>query len=123
MSVLIKGMEMPTNCFLCPLSVLNGKRLFCEVTKDEVLRERTPRYCPLVPVPPHGRLIDADALYREIKAECNPYGKPSIGYDDGLKVLGIIGSTPPVIPAEPPKDEAPAGPYDLLYEEGGAGTT
>ena len=50
-------------------------------------------------------MIERDALYREIKAECNPYGKPSIGYDDGLKVLGIIGSTPPVIPAEPPKEE------------------
>lgn len=59
-----------------------------------------------LPPVPHGRLIDADALYREIKAECNPYGKPSIGYDDGLKVLGIIGSTPPVIPAEETSKEA-----------------
>ena len=62
MSILIKGMEMPTNCFLCPLSVLNGERLFCEVTKDEVLRAKRSSDCPLVPVPPHGRLIDADAL-------------------------------------------------------------
>ena len=48
----------------------------------------------------HGRLGDLDALYRRIKTECNPYGSPTIGYDDGLKVLGIIGSTPPIIPAD-----------------------
>lgn len=62
MSVLIKGMEMPKNCLLCPLSVLSGERLFCEITKEEVLRSKRMSDCPLVPVPPHGRLIDADAL-------------------------------------------------------------
>lgn len=61
MSVLIKGMEMPTNCFLCPLSVLNENRLFCEVTKNEVLRAKIDAECPLVPVPLHGDLIDRDA--------------------------------------------------------------
>ncbi len=34
--------------------------------------------------------IEADHLRREIQAQANPYGKPSIGYDDGLKVLQII---------------------------------
>ena len=61
MSVLIKGLEMPTNCFLCPLSVLNENRLFFEVTKNEVLRAKIDAECPLVPVPPHGDLIDRDA--------------------------------------------------------------
>lgn len=97
--VYIKGMEMPTRCYTCPCADLEfydcnlmpGTRIEQHKRLDD---------CPLIPVPPHGRLIDADALYRKIKAECNPYGKPSIGYDDGLKVLGIIGSTPPVIPAE-----------------------
>ena len=60
--VYIKGLEMPTNCFLCPLSALNGERLFCEVTKDEVLMAKKPSDCPLILVPDHGRLIDADAL-------------------------------------------------------------
>lgn len=61
MSVLIKGMEMPTNCFLCPLSVLSENRLFCELTSDEVVRAKIDSDCPLVEIPPHGRLIDADA--------------------------------------------------------------
>lgn len=49
---------------------------------------------------PHGRLIDADKLYKRIKAECNPYGKPTIGFEDGKKVLDIIDATPTVIEAE-----------------------
>ena len=99
MSVLIKGMEMPTSCSVCRLFGEYGCPFIGAVGYALTRGERN-EDCPLVPVPKHGRLIDADALYREIKAECNPYGKPSIGYDDGLKVLGIIGSTPPVIPAE-----------------------
>lgn len=116
MSILIKGVEMPTDGELLCINIHpDGKVCINLDLECEKVGEA-------VPVPPHGRLIDADALYREIKAECNPYGKPNIGYDDGLKVLGIIGSTPPVIPAEPPKDDDPAGPYDLLYEEGGPDT-
>lgn len=31
------------------------------------------------------RLIDADKLYKRMKAECNPYGKPSIDFENGKK--------------------------------------
>lgn len=49
MSILIKGMEMPKNCWECPFERC-------------VLRTLVDRHpdCPLVEVPPHGRLIDAD---------------------------------------------------------------
>lgn len=36
------------------------------------------------------RLIDADALHRKVKMETNPYGKPTIDYDSGVKVLEWI---------------------------------
>lgn len=36
------------------------------------------------------RLIDADALYYKVKCECNPYGKPSIDFESGKKVLNWI---------------------------------
>jgi len=65
MSILIKGMKMPRNCFVCPLSVVVGERLVCEVTRDEVLRWKIDFNCPLIELPPHGRLIDADALMQE----------------------------------------------------------
>lgn len=50
MSILVKGMEMPKNCFLCPLSVLSENRLFCELTSDEVVRAKIDGDCPLVEV-------------------------------------------------------------------------
>lgn len=46
------------------------------------------------------RLIDADRLYRIVKTECNPYGKPSIGYEDGNRVLHLIEIAPTVMRRE-----------------------
>lgn len=42
------------------------------------------------------RLIDADALHRKVKMETNPYGKPTIDYDSGVKVLEWIDKAPTV---------------------------
>ena len=74
MSILIKGMEMPTSCDDCPL----GDSLHCQVLPsvpalwaeytNAVREKRMHSDCPLAPVPPHGRLIDADALYGTIEA-------------------------------------------------------
>ena len=66
MGVYIKGMEMPTNCMLCPLCVeeadpANGE--MCMVTgmlMPPCTRERLDN-CPLVPVPPH--VINFDKPY------------------------------------------------------------
>lgn len=71
MSVVIKDFKMPSSCRNCLFSV-------CEVTSfsvtryckalgkllcaDDNLWNKRHVNCPLVPVPPHGRLIDADAL-------------------------------------------------------------
>lgn len=40
------------------------------------------------------RLIDADALHKKVKMETNPYGKPTIDYDSGVKVLEWIDKAP-----------------------------
>ena len=65
MSILIKGMEMPKNCLWCDLNY-DGYR--CSITGDGTLsvddNERHPN-CPLIELPPHGRLIDADALMKD----------------------------------------------------------
>jgi len=53
MSVVIKNMEMPPNCFLCNLSYMKGERLFCSVTREEVIRAKRAIECPLVELPPH----------------------------------------------------------------------
>lgn len=70
MSVLIKGMEMPKNCEVCPLNFYECAPL--EKSSEEIMQyfggdSRHPD-CPLIEVQPHGRLIDADEF---IKGHCN----------------------------------------------------
>lgn len=36
------------------------------------------------------RLIDADKLYDWVKRECNPYGKPTIDFESGNRMLDMI---------------------------------
>ncbi len=105
MSILIRGMEMPRNCFLCPLSVLNGERLFCEVTKDEVIRAKRSSCCPLCLVQPHGRLIDADALIAKQEEDAEIFmGSTNYGdkvrYDEAMNAVANIVNAPTVIPAD-----------------------
>ena len=65
--VYIKGMEMPKNCWSCPF--MNGDYGFCladGLTHGDADEKNN---CPLIPVPDHGRLIDADAAIGDIRGE------------------------------------------------------
>ncbi len=106
MSVLVKGMEMPKNCDECPYSswsnfyqiyICNATRkhelvLFDrkQVKSTNTMRSGRADNCPLVPIPPHGRLIDADALKIMM---------PTIG-DEYLYAREMIEEAPTIIPAE-----------------------
>ena len=84
MSVLVKGMKMPENCFECPCcrhdSIDRIKAEQCNLTLDVFGVNNTERRsgrglnCPLVEVKePHGRLIDAgklagDTIYNPLSA-------------------------------------------------------
>ena len=70
MDILIKNMEMPQSCSGCPLGVHEEGSYYyeCKATEGITLDwKNKPNYCPLVEVPTHGRLIDADALLKTIK--------------------------------------------------------
>ena len=75
MSILIKGMEMemPRNCWECEFNKSTFDRMdFCTLTNKQYnwgLSER-PSDCPLIEVPPHGRLIDVDKLEEEVCCGC-----------------------------------------------------
>lgn len=83
MSILIKGMEMPASCLVCPMreqGTIHEWELYCGLTGDYIghwddkslNNGHRPDFCPLVEVPtPHGRLVDADALKATFCAECN----------------------------------------------------
>ena len=60
MGIYIKGMEMPKSCGYCPLrhEARDGDECYLGASLTEY--QKRPDDCPLVPVPPHGRLIDAD---------------------------------------------------------------
>ena len=76
MSVLIKGMEMPHSCVgcrFCEHGSINEWDLYCGIDNkhignwdDKHINNgwRHPD-CPLVEVPPHGRLIDAEKLFKK----------------------------------------------------------
>lgn len=63
MSILIKGMEMPTKCYFCPCADVEYSDCNLMPGTGIAAHGRLPD-CPLVELPPHGRLIDADALMR-----------------------------------------------------------
>ena len=68
MSVYIPGMEMPTEGGTIVVYKINGQFFAARAGKDELF--------PLIPVPDHGRLIDADALRESIREsieECHKW--------------------------------------------------
>lgn len=69
MSVLIKGMKMPESCHQC-VAGYGGFCFVCSAEDDGVCPDHgRPEWCPLVELPPHGRLIDADELVADIKGQ------------------------------------------------------
>ena len=107
--IYIKGMEMPTNCYRClffRMTTIWNKDdelddLFRCVRTGEESWEYRGGYlpnCPLIPVPDHGRLIDADEI---------PYNK--IMLEDDEFYYGVtkpyIDRMPTIIPAKEDKGE------------------
>ena len=100
MSVIIKGMEIPSGCYDCPILQSSDGCFDFECpfnsyllwhNAEDVIRYRSDS-CPLVEVPtPHGRLIDADELKKD---RINLYGTTDV-------VLMVdIENAPTIIEAE-----------------------
>ena len=76
MSILIPNMKMPETCAECPM---NYDECWCRVIdgdESSLLDDYTDKRldkCPLIELPPHGRLIDSDALLENINGiwDCN----------------------------------------------------
>ena len=107
MSVLIKGMEMPKSCYDCSFAVetYEGSGVYaCVVTDNRVYKgaERI-EDCPLIHVPPHGRLIDEENICGKLRPLIeNPYcyNRLQIISETLAHCLRIISDTPTIIPAE-----------------------
>ena len=71
MSILIKGMEMPKSCYDCRFhevySYEDGERRVCELNWEVLFGDEWGKNfkhpdCPLIEVPKHGGLVDANRL-------------------------------------------------------------
>lgn len=115
MSVLIKGMEMPKSCYDCRFSY-DGKCFAVQPFKRFVYGDVT-NFCPLIPVPDHGDLIDRDELTKRIEREENAmemHGREfascflNSGQEPSTEwyfVEDMVDNIPVIIPAERSKDE------------------
>ena len=114
MSVIIRGMEMPTSCSECSFCGYYGKGdHVCDVTGKEVVYELSLENrlddCPLVELPAqHGRLGDLDAMAFD-ESEAYMSAQAKLGRDvitTGInsivhrKIQLLIMDTPTIIEAE-----------------------
>ena len=105
MGVYIKGMEMPKNCAECffhkvfPATGVGINQLYCALCGINIVKmsDALPD-CPLVPVPPHGRLIDGDVAEVIHFTEEDAAGKDF--YDGILYAADFINKQPTIVPAE-----------------------
>lgn len=72
MSLIIPGMKMPTECWECPCAYETEgvHHNYCQAVgyDTQLPDEGRPDWCPLIELPPHGRLGDLDALAFEVLA-------------------------------------------------------
>ena len=109
MSILIKGMAMPTSC---PCELVGvGYDTYCSFAfgipsrvkqYDECCENgERPDWCPLVEIKPHGSLIDRDALLESIKeARKKDPDVEDVYIDDYFIVAEWLMSAPTIIEAE-----------------------
>ncbi len=96
MGVYIKGMEMPESCYDCDFTndgfyLCKAAHLYKQLEND--CEERRPDWCPLIEVPQHGRLIDADTEIR------NAFIGGQYGYSLD-EIEEAIDNAPTIIEAE-----------------------
>ena len=103
MGIYIKNEIMPVGCYECKarrdvnigVGIADGCMLLKQLISNVI--ERHPD-CPMVEVPPHGRLIDADGL--EVISYTGTEGRPDT-FDAGVNWLAEqIDKLPTVIPEE-----------------------
>jgi hypothetical protein len=116
MSVLIKDIRIPESCAECRFCV-NGftddapmYECACQsydnvsvlVDKDGQPFDFRPEWCPLIELPPHGRLIDADAFDERVRVAGGMSAEElTEDFKDGVQtVLYMMSKQPTIIEAE-----------------------
>lgn len=103
MGVYIKGMKMPTSCYDCNCFIRDsdGSDYCCLLMQDIEDNHKRDDDCPLIPVPPHGRLIDADALQKSIEYVAGLDWNINVGASKGLEAAAyMVEDAMTIIPAD-----------------------
>lgn len=105
MGIYIKKMEMPESCYYCPFAdgvwqkdkrcLINGK----EMPRDGRDVQQNHINCPLIEIPPHGRLIDVESLTKMHFTE-SMYDADSKLFVPFVEVASNIFDAPTIIEAE-----------------------
>lgn len=118
------NMEMPTSCDMCWALDDYGDYPRCRITEEQRgynfrIREKRMDKCPLVPVPEHGRLIDADALtettdgihdccdiyFQPIDNICGPNDCNGCKWRETMDCFRrMVKHAPTIIPADPAEE-------------------
>ena len=98
MGIYLPHMEMPTSCGFCPLENHTDYGYECCINRCLTEYQKRPDDCPLVSVPPHGRLGDLDALHKLFLEK----GKKYKGFGGAMVAAAAwcIANAPTIIPAE-----------------------
>lgn len=91
--ILITGMEMPKSCETCQLATVNYYNTWCPLAKCFMKRGYSFKDCPLVELPPHGRLIEENKAYDSIMEQTANHYIDMDGVDLGLQ------NTPTIVEA------------------------
>lgn len=92
MSILIKGMKMPKCCDDCDF-IQHGVGEWCYITEKNL-----PCDCPLIELPDHGDLVDADEVMKTA-SEMAEY------WETEYEMPRILQNAHIIIPAERSEDE------------------
>lgn len=97
--MILINMDMPTSCGNCWALDDYGDYPRCRITEEQrgytfPIREKRMDNCPLIPVPEHGTLIDADEfLKRAIGTKC-------FRGDYALMLEELVGESTTIVPAD-----------------------
>ena len=98
MGVYIPNMKMPEHCGECRFAVDGWCYAYGKPNIDALANDGRTNFCPLVPVPPHGRLIDGDVAEAICFTNEDADGKDF--YDGILYAADFISQQPTIIEAE-----------------------
>ena len=117
MSILIKGMEMPTRCFNCGMCEVDDTQILCcfshgayveyrDIEEQIAIQDR-PSWCPLIELPPHG-LIDKQMLLRNIADNqmANAGQRHDLEYGFWQRMWEYINDAPTIIEADSTQSNA-----------------